>query len=242
MRKLINLKRVRRRLGLGARPGTEPLVIDHLLSPLRYDIVVRQQFFEFLAGRPGRNRSDDPSFLADAMAQPYFAWFTTLVIGPDNEKLPKGQTVTEAYGAQIDRVAAMFETWDRAGTSLGSPLLMRQLPDGIETTTGKRLAARPFPVDGGHRLALLRLSGHRELPAGAYHEVSDSWPPRDNTLVLLKVSPIRQPDYVRFLSSGYLDEPVDDADVLLRKLRAQRPSLEAEVTRILAIDRPFLTG
>ncbi len=59
--------------------GTHPVVIDDLVSPLRYDILVRQQYFEFLAQHHTLYDRDFPELVELSRQHPYFAWFTSVL-------------------------------------------------------------------------------------------------------------------------------------------------------------------
>ena len=71
---------VRRRLpGLmrfAYQPGREPVTIDRLISPLRYDILVRERYFEVLRARRSLADEDFDAFMELSRQQPYFRYFT----------------------------------------------------------------------------------------------------------------------------------------------------------------------
>src|SRR6478609_4018885 len=63
-----------------AAPGTVPLVIDDLVSPLRYDIIVRADFFTFLSEHIDLLETDPDELVARASTVPYSAWFQRVAI------------------------------------------------------------------------------------------------------------------------------------------------------------------
>src|SRR2546422_11556844 len=61
---------------LAYQPGPEPVAIDHLVSPLRYDIVVRQRYLEVLRDRRARAAGDFEAFMQLSRQPPHFTWVT----------------------------------------------------------------------------------------------------------------------------------------------------------------------
>ena len=75
-----SLREIGRGLSPRYRPGSEALVIDELISPLRYDVLVRSQLFELLAAeRACFDRSPD-AFVDLARQTDYHRWFTVVAV------------------------------------------------------------------------------------------------------------------------------------------------------------------
>jgi hypothetical protein len=74
----------RRRRALPSRgrhlPGTEPVPLDELISPLRYDIVVRADHFRFLDDRLDLFERDPAAYVRLATGHPYFTWYTEVAL------------------------------------------------------------------------------------------------------------------------------------------------------------------
>ena len=169
--------RFRRRNHLDQRPGTIDLILDELVSPLRYDVIVRQQFFAFLDANVDL-LEEFSDLVIEARHEPYYIWFRDIVVG-DRTKLLKGRSLDEAFADQVERVLAVRARFNPADESWGE-LLLRELPAGTQTTTGKTVGPRFVPVDGCHRIALLRHHGRKILPAGTYRLRARA---RDNTAI-----------------------------------------------------------
>ena len=66
------------------------MLLDELVSPLRYDVVVRQQFFAFLDAN-AELLDEFSDLVIEARGQPYYVWYRDIVIG-ERTKLLKGRT------------------------------------------------------------------------------------------------------------------------------------------------------
>ena len=127
-------RRFRRRNHLDQRPGTIDVILDELVSPLRYDVIVRQQFFAFLDANVDL-LEEFSDLVIEARHEPYYIWFRDIVVG-DRTKLLKGRSIDEAFADQVERVLAVRARFNPADESWGE-LLLRELPAGTQTTTGK---------------------------------------------------------------------------------------------------------
>ena len=141
-------RRLRRRGHLDQRPGTVDVLLDELVSPLRYDVVVRQQFFAFLDAN-AELLDEFSDLVIEARGQPYFLWYRDIVIG-ERTKLLKGRTL-DAFADQIERVLAMRARFNPADESWG--ILLREVPAGTQTATGKVDPLRPRRRVPPHRPA-----------------------------------------------------------------------------------------
>jgi hypothetical protein len=233
------VKRARRRLRLGSRLGTEAVTIDGLISPLRYDVLVRQQFFEFFRENEEMGRHDKAQFQAAALHEPYFVWFRDIVIGR-RWRLLKGQTVEEAYAEQVTKAISLYDSFNESDPIGSKPIVVRRVTEPTRTGTGKIIANRCLLVDGGHRVALLRLNGITELPARAWLEVHDRWMPRDNTHRLLESLDVSDEEYYSFLSLGMTKERQTSAHDLLEAVTREAPERLEELRSIIVSDTPML--
>jgi len=62
------------------RPGDEPVALAELVSPLRYDVLVRARFLERLAERLERVGGDLDGAVREGLEHPYHTWFTTIAL------------------------------------------------------------------------------------------------------------------------------------------------------------------
>lgn len=234
-----SLRELGRGLSPRYRPGTEPLVIDELISPLRYDVLVRSQFFEFLAANRAMFDRDQPAFVDAVRATDYYRWYTRVAVHVIGIAEQSGEQIDEAFAKRVRRSAALADSVAARGFIPKPPLTVR-VSDGQVTPSGKRLGPRHYPLDGCHRLALLRQLGRRVLEPGEYRVTSGSTPLLDNTARLIPALGLDERRYLAFISSGYVGGLVRNRDELLGAVRAQRPDRLGELESILVADAPLL--
>jgi O-antigen/teichoic acid export membrane protein len=230
-------RRFRRRNHLDQRPGTIDVILDELVSPLRYDVIVRQQFFAFLDANVDLLEEFN-DLVIEARHEPYYIWFRDIVVG-DRTKVLKGRSIDEAFADQVERVLAVRARFNPADESWGE-LLLRELPAGTLTTTGKTVGPRFVPVDGCHRIALLRHHGRKILPAGTYRLVGDRQSARDNTAILVPTLRLTEAEYLDFLAMGFDEDAPDSFADLVAGVAAHHPERSAELESVISIDLPLL--
>ena len=224
----------------GLEPGGVPLEIGALISPLRYDVLVRAAFFEFLDRNP--SLQDDIAALGLASREhPYRRWYDTVGVHRIRPGASPRQA-EDAFTERLEQSVRLLRSFTASGFDARYPIVVRSAPHAA-TATGKRLAGRHYPIDGCHRLALLHWSGHRMLQPAWYRIRSGrGWHPPDNTAALIAALGLDAATYYAFLSVGYGTMPCTDEASLLRQLAEASPSSLAEVRRIISIDGPLLAG
>jgi len=220
--------------------GTEPLDIDRLISPLRYDVLVRAGYFWFLERHRELHDRDFDAYVALARHQPYYTWFRTVAIHRIRPGTPAGSDELEqAFRERLLKTTRLADGFDARGFDPDHPIILRSAGPVALTDTGKSVAGRLFPSDGCHRLALLRLTGHRRLPPEWYRiRNGRGWQPPDNTGTLITELGLTRAEYVEFLSLGYCSTRHRDVGGLLANVA--HPADAIELRRILAVDKPHL--
>jgi hypothetical protein len=220
--------------------GQGPLDVDRLISPLRYDVVVRAGYFWFLERHRDLHDRDFDAYVALARRQPYYAWFRTVAIHRIRPGTPEaGDEMERAFRERLRKTTRLADNFAARGFDPAHPIILRSAGPVAVTDTGKSVAGRLFPSDGCHRLALLRLTGHRRLPPEWYRiRPERGWQPPDNTGTLITALGLSRAEYVEFLSLGYCATHHRDVDGLLADLAGSADA--AEVRRILAVDAPRL--
>jgi len=246
------LGRVRRALArrsAAERPGDGPADVGELVSPLRYDVLVRAEYFSFLAERLEQFERDFEGYFAAALTHPYHTWFTTIAL----PRFRPRDAVTEArrqaaYRQRLTDAASLYRSVQEHGfDGVRYPLLLRAAAPGAATASGKLVPRRLYAGDGCHRLALLLHLGYRAIPP-EWYRVRTVAAPLDNTGPLL--GPLRVPAaaYYRFLALGYAGAGYGDAaapadrEALLRQVAAHAPERLAELRQVLAADEPTLAA
>ncbi|GIK78209.1 MAG: hypothetical protein BroJett022_18990 [Actinomycetes bacterium] len=221
--------------------GTEPVRIDDLISPLRYDVLVRRRFLDRIAAASGP--ADVDAAVASPAGRDYRSWFEGIVIRRFHPELAgTADAVERAFAERVRRSVALCESFAAAGYDPAGPLLLRSGRRIAATATGKRIERRLFVGDGCHRLALLRRDGATALQPDAYRvEITPTLAPLDNTAELIPLLGLRPRPYFRFLALAYAPGTGCDTEERLRRhVAAERPDRLLELESVLRIDLPLL--
>lgn len=217
-----------------------PLRIDELISPLRWDILVRADFFEFLHSNLELALREPATFTDAAADQPYAIWFDEVVVPRLGKRLRSPAARRRAFHQRVRRTVHLDRRFARWGFDERHPISVRRV-DRLVTKEGKRLVDRHYPVDGCHRIALLLVHGYREIPAPWYrivHEIERV--PPDNTHVLVRRLKPSEAEYSAFVARGYGISAAGRAS-LLATAQACHPERADEIARLFEVDGPFLT-
>ncbi len=235
------VRRLLRRASVRTEAGTEPVGIDDLISPLRYDVLVRERFLDRIASASGP--ADIDAAIASPEGHDYRSWFERIVVPRFHPRLAGDPAaVAGAFAERVRRSADLCESFAAAGYDPAQPLLLRSGRRIASTATGKRMERRLFVGDGCHRLALLRRNGATELEPDAYRvEIAPTLTPLDNTAELIPLLGLRPRSYFRFLALAYAPgADCDTEEQLRRHVVAERPDRLRELEGVLRIDLPLL--
>lgn len=225
--------------------GLEPLDIRGLISPLRYDVVVRADFFCLIEDLTSRGVLRPEEVASLARAHPYFVWFQRVAMARFRPwVLADEDLLSQQFTERVRRSMNLWSSFRLNGFDLRHPVTLRSAPEARSADSGA-VVDRPLHVgDGGHRLALLLASGTEELGRGMYRV-----DPRplveliDNTAVLLPAIPLGVDEYVRFIFHGYAGPEahpsleLSGVEGLLDHVRQHRPVMLGELERVLQIHR-----
>lgn len=229
----------RRRL----QPGDVPLSIDALISPLRYDVLVRERYLRFVFEHLDVSENDFGALVAASRRHEYHAWFRQVAIRYVRPGAKAVDEIESAFEGRVAKTLALARSFAERGFDPRFPITVRSAGPVATTGTGKQLTGRRYPSDGCHRLALLRASGQRFLKPELYRIHEDRrWCPPDNTQSLIPALAVSRADYVAFISLGYADQTFGDADALLEHLRRHAPGMVDEVSRVMALDAALLSA
>jgi len=237
------LRRTHRRLVMAAVPwkyrkGTIPLPFKWLVSPLRYDVLVRLEHFCFHERHLDDYERDFGGYLKRALEQPYFAWFREVLCRRRYpELLDDREGAVRAFEARLRESAQLHRGFRRRGFDRRSPIVLRSGATVLETSTGKTIRRKWFVGDGCHRMALLMLDGAEVLEPRFYRTRSyREYAPLDNTHLLIGPLHLGRDAYYRFLSGGYSGSTFEARDPLLASVRRQEPANIDELEQVIAID------
>jgi hypothetical protein len=203
--------------------GVEPLDIGRLVSPLRYDVLIRADFFGFLDANLDLYRRDFPRFSRRA-----------------REELAEQDraVLLDHYDQRLRRSHALWVSFLEHGFDARHPVTLRRAHPEAHSESGLHIDRLIHLGDGCHRLALLLASGERLLPPENYR--IDRRPQRvvlDNTTLLVRALRLEEKRYARFLSLHYADGPHDDLDSLIQHVRDRRPAALAELCSVIGQHR-----
>jgi len=222
------------------RPGAEQLDVSQLISPLRYDVRVRADFFDFLAENEGHLGQHELS--ARAWESSYGEWFRSVAMPRFRPWVLKDETLTRAsFDERVASAQALRASFLARGFDQGTPVTLRRGRVDALTETGIR-TSRPLHVgDGGHRLALLLHAGLDLMPH-MYRVDPRDVAPIDNTAVLLSQLTVPMSEYVRFLGHGYTEVTCTDLAQLRSTVAQTRPDLVTELDSVVAVHVPLIRG
>jgi hypothetical protein len=223
--------------------GDRDVEINPLLSPLRYDIIVRLQHFQFLAANAELLDNDFERYVEKATSEPYYVWFKDVFVKrfrPDLERTQK--RLDSAFRGQLRKTAALWTSYHKNGLDPRRPVTLKAGHEILPTPTGKRLTQPYFAGDGCHRIALVLYSG-REVLAPSEYRVRwyDRLVPVDNTHRLLRVLALDPQTYFSFLSLRFevkdaRSASFRDKETFLDYVRREHPKEFDEMSEVVRID------
>lgn len=220
------------------RPKTrpeQPIDIATLISPLRYDVLVRAQFFDLVA-RLGEDAYEDLDLVLEAAdGSPYQIWWETVAIPRFFPWVAKDPVqLAASFRERVGDSVRLHRSFRARGFDPAHPIVLRGTKAPLASDTGLQIQGRLHVGDGGHRTALLLSAGLQLEPAMCLVD----WRPRpyliDNTAILVPALGISREDYVRFLAAGYRAAPTGDLDALVADLQGRDPVVAAEVQAVAA--------
>lgn len=224
-------------------PARGPVRIGEIVSPLRYDVVVRARHLAFYAARRDLFATDFEAYQALAREQAYFVWFAR-VAAPrwwpwvfDDPLL-----FESAWRDRLRASAALHDSFQAHGFDLAHPIELHAGRRVRQTASGKRTTRRLFAGDGNHRLSLLMAAGQDLLQPSQYRVKRYlSIVPADTTGFLLRETGAGWSEYRSFLELGY---PAARLEVSGGRVRVEAPdtAVAAEVKALVERDLPHLAG
>jgi hypothetical protein len=225
--------------------GVEPVNIHSLISPLRYDVVVRADFFGFLDAHLSEGVQRPEDLASAARAHPYFVWFKRVAMERFRPwVLADEELLQQQFTERVRSSMNLWSSFRQNGFDLRHPITLRSASGARAADSGAVVDRRLHVGDGGHRLAMLLASGVVDLGPGTYRV--DPRPLSeliDNTALLMRAIPLPSNDYVQFIARGYVSpdayESVDLAGVegLLDHVGQHRPAMLGELERLLEVHR-----
>jgi hypothetical protein len=225
------LRGLRRRSRLRPfRPGSHVIDIPRLISPLRYDVIVRSQLFSLLDSI----RDESAATIAHTVRQtPYFVWFRHVEcqrFAPHLLRNP--DQLDQKFRERVMRALATLTSFEATGFDPRHPVTLVETQGQQVADSGAVASQELHIADGCHRLALLLRDG-QELAPEMYRTQPAVGPPLDNTAILLRHLDITEEEYARFLSHHFADKSYADVSELRRAVAGHSPESLTELDRVL---------
>jgi hypothetical protein len=228
------------------RPGRSTLDIPRLISPLRYDVLVRAQFFRFLERHQERGIDE---ILRRAKDEPYFVWFEHVECARFfPELLTDRDLLSERYNARVRGALATLTSFRDTGIDARFPVVLVKVPDDTIADSGAPALGTLHIADGCHRLALLLMDGQSLEPW--MHQVRPATRPlQDNTALLVPKLAIGDAEYADFLIPAFLPctegarlgsgitKSHENPSALRAEIAERNPDLLATFDRVVAAQR-----
>lgn len=222
--------------------GKRPVSIRELATPLRYDVVIRRQFYGLLKKNEELLRNDENAFVELAKNTDYYLWFKEMwwqIVYPKWKATP--QMVEQLFRERVRSSATLFFSIRKNGWNPKHPILLRSGSEILPTRSGIELRRDFYAGDGCHRLAILWEQGQEILPAEYYRvRIYKRYSPRDNTHILRASGILTERQYVQYLALYYLGHTCRDRAELLAGIKRNNPERLHEVCQVLKTERRFL--
>jgi hypothetical protein len=220
----------------------KPVPIASLIFPLRYDILVRRDFFQFYNEHAALFASDLDVFLEGPPAMRYYTWFRDVYVKRFLPELSRSSRhMRTFFRYRVEKSAALYRLLSTQPFDVAKPISL-QSGLTIEHERGVSVDAEFYAGDGCHRLAFLYALGFDDLPPEYYEvRVFEVFQPLDNTALLLQALPAPQDWYWRFLAEYYCDgNEMTGRDAVLEYVRAHKAEKLREVASVIEAHAPLL--
>ena len=217
-----------------------PVRIGEVVSPLRYDVMIRVRHFARHAERLDLYAADFDEYERVVRGEAYYVWFTRSRVPtwwPWLLRDPEG--LDRAWRERLRASAALFESFAARGFDRAHPIELHTARRVRETATGKRVSRPLHCGDGNHRLSLLLATGQEFLAPDEYVvKRYRSLVPSDSTGVLLRETDAAWDDYRSFIELGY-----PGTRLTMEGGRVRVDSADpSEVSALVQRDLPYLAG
>ena len=218
--------------------GTEAIDIRRLISPLRYDVVVRKSFFDLLERERRLYEQDFDRFMEIADQSSYRAWFDRVYCPRFDPALLRNDAARKAaYHRRVRTSGDLFASIEKHGLLPGHKIILRSGREILPADSGKTVSARIFAGDGCHRLALLLKQGTTILRPDQYVvKLVSRYSPLDNTSLLLETLDVSSPEYAAFISASFTDTHHTRLEDLLDDVAKRSPWRLGELREVLSTD------
>lgn len=220
----------------------EQIKIYDLICPLRYDILIRADFIDFLAKNDYLSENDLDAIIKAAPAQRYQTWFREIAYRRRNPEHSHDENhFRERFYQRVRKVQELWKSINANGFDYNQPIRLKS-GEVIREVNGKSFETRFYAGDGCHRIACLWVMGKEVIEPEEYEvAMSEEFIPLDNTAVLLDKLSISMSDYLNFISQGYCRGHIfDNAEQVLAYVGRHSPDRLEELKNVFRYDLSHL--
>ncbi len=229
---------------LEGREIGEDIRILSLACPLRYDLLVRRDFYTCYCNHADLFASDFESFLQRPAVEDYYTFFRNARVQRYRPELYNAHDrLREMFGDLVRRSVALYRSISTEGFDASRPIPL-QTGRVVRHEHDVAVDARYYAGDGCHRIACLWTLGFERLPKEYYQvKVYRVCRPLDVTAQLIGRLPNGLERYWRYLAAYYCDgEDLHGASAIREYVMGHNPSKMAEVQSVIEAHAKFFQG
>lgn len=221
--------------------GLDRISIKKIASPLRYDIIIRYNFFKFHIIHQSLFSNHFERYFDLAQNTDYFLWFKHIAYPIHRNILRDRSPLIDSFKKRVHKSVSLYNSFDSYGFDNSQPIVLHSGQNICKTSTGIQLSMKFFAGNGCHRIALLWLNGAEYIEADQYLvKEYKSLSPLDNTYLLLPFISLSKSEYFSYISSAYCNEIFNNKDDIFQSIKSNSPCKLVEFLAILNKDLPSI--
>ena len=226
---------VRARRSLAQMPtSTDSINVASLISPFRYDVLVRAEFFRLARQNRDLIATDPDRFIQMVRQSRYFLWFEKVAVPNSGREGLTGGALERVFKNRVVRSLRLLESYEQhGGLDEHYPITVRELAEqDLASFKGGTVGGKML-VDGGHRLALAFLDGQTILTPSEYRLADRGAPLLNNTTILKDLFDLDDDDVYGFIAWGHGLPTARSREELLARAASVSPAIEAQIAAFL---------
>lgn len=172
---------------------TKDIPLSSIIIPMRYDIIIRENFISFYLKNKDMCRKDFDMFVKKSFNELFYDYFKIRIAVYRPKLLKDKDFLNEEYKKYVRNFISLFENIKNKGFDANFPVTLHR----------SIFSSKLYMGDGCHRIACLKFLGYKFLPK-EYGKIIISifHKPKNNTLLLLKMSLISKKTYNNFINKN----------------------------------------
>lgn len=184
---------LRLRLILKEMKLTKDILLSSIIVPLRYDIIIREDFISFYLKNKEIYINNFDLFVKKSLNELFYDYFKIRLAVYRPKLLKDRNMVVKEYKKYVKNFINLFEDIKNKGFDASFPVTLHR----------SIFSNKLYIGDGCHRIACLKFLGYKYLPKEhGKAVVSVFYRPRNNTRMLLDMNLISKVTYKKFTSQN----------------------------------------